>query len=238
MRVGILPFINPLIFVSIYLCIHIHTCEHACKCTCVRTCLHACLHTCYRQTDVRGIDTTLAGMDATQASDSHALAALARTVREQDATKQVVLTLTTKPNGEITASGHSLVPSGSSLAQSKRGASIGESGSGKDISSRAKLTATTSPRGGRPMSRTSQFATVWRSSKLVEVPPVQQSAMAAGEIKPVKKASDAVTLQTVSKRGEGVTPKHGSGVQRLKKGCLIHLRGVVAGLDADNSVEC
>ena len=255
-RVGILPFINPLIFVSIYLCIHIRTCEHACKCTCVRTCLHACLHTCYRQTDVRGIDTTLAGMSATQASDSHALAALARTVREQDATKQVVLTLTTKPNGEITASGHSLVPSGSSLAQSKLGASIGsnmlasnarvkalkagvgEPGSGKEISPRAKLTATTSPRGGRPMSRTSQFATVWRSSKLVEVPPVQQSAMAAGEIKPVKKASDAVTLQTVSKRGEGVTPKHGSGVQRLKKGCLIHLSGVVAGLDADNSVEC
>ena len=205
---------------------------------------------------MRGIDTTLAGMSATQASDSHALAALARTVREQDATKQVVLTLTTKPNGEITASGHSLVPSGSSLAQSKLGASIGsnmlasnarvkalkagvgEPGSGKEISPRAKLTATTSPRGGRPMSRTSQFATVWRSSKLVEVPPVQQSAMAAGEIKPVKKASDAVTLQTVSKRGEGVTPKHGSGVQRLKKGCLIHLSGVVAGLDADNSVEC
>ena len=210
------------------------------------------MQTCYCQTDVSGIDTTLAGIGATQASDSHALAALAKTVREQDATKQVVLTLTTKPNGEITASGHSLVPSGSSLAQSKLGASIGsnmlasnarvkalkagvgEPGSGKEISPRAKLTATTSPRGGRPMSRTSQFATVWRSSKLVEVPPVTMD----GETKPEAKASDAVTPQTVPNREEDVTPKRGSGVQRLKKGCLIHLSGVVAGLDADNSVEC
>ena len=81
-----------------------------------------------------------------------------------------------------------------------------------------------------------QFSTVWTQRGATVTKPFQTLQQSKLEEPPT--GSGQRTAVQEKRGGAGERRRSAQGDRASRKGCLIHLSGVVKGLAADNSVEC
>lgn len=212
------------------------------------------------QKDVKGMRSNLATLKAALINRTRDLKTSISKISKFEQPKQVVVTLTTNANGQLTAaaqpvastntpstttSPQTLFPSPQTLPRTKTPATEPSSQVAKARQQAqehlqrkfvSEHKTGLAARGGSGV--VGQFSTVWSQSKL-ETPRTSSLAETTAMTHTVKRGGGHGGALVKTKSVQKVKASGGvSKPVKNPKGCLIHLSGVVKGLDADNSIEC